>query len=1670
MMLVTQFSIAAQYMGGDLAPSGGDGVLDVTDVAVLESFVSGTATPTQIELKVADVYPESAPDGVLDANDVLTLQAAVDTAVTLASVAVLPDAPVLTAGVSPTSQNPYLISGTATKNSIIKIYVNGIYQQDTFTGVTDEVFSSNVVLNDGLNSIYATVFDGVDESLNSNEILVEYNNTISRVQGGIISVDTVWTAGSVATPYVVQSSLTIQSGVKLIIQPGVEVKFNSGTNLMVNGTLQAKGSVTSPVKFISNVTPTQGSWGGIIVNGPSSRLDLDYSHIKHAANGLLFVFTEGRVSNSLLESNTRGAMITSSSPVFISNTIKLNSIGIHMSKKSSPIFREGNFIVNNMGHGIVLESDIVAGQYEYPTPHVNGNSIHSNGVNDVYIATDFPPNAPKLNFKGNWWGTISIDEIGTKLWDYNDSLNASAFIDFSYLLDSEGGLAIIDNYLIGMIEPGKALIPGVVYKALGDIVIPTGSSLIIPAGVKILFGSKMDLLVDGTLRVEGSPALPVEFTTTNPLPVKNSWTGVRVSSTATNVVLDYVQIRYAKEAIRFESATGLVSNSVLENNTAAIYINHSSPTITGNFISSNNNGIFMLGNSLPIINNGNSITNNSTHGLYLGGLFSSDNTYPLPKVNGNSIYSNGYLGAVNVSTTGYNYISTPPNIDFKGNWWGTAVIDDIATTIRDFTDNQFGTAVVDYGGFLIGENGSASLDNYLSGVISVHTTLPSGTVYKALGDLVVAQGATLTISDGVRIEFGADMDLTVNGVVNVFGNALAPVEFTSNKAIPSKNDWAGIKIDSGLNYSLINYANISYAVDGVSFNSSQGLIGNSIIENNTTGILLTNSSPTISANKIRLNTDGMKIMHNSNPVVNNGNEIVNNSRYGMYLHGNTEITSTLYPLPKVNGNKIHSNSVKNVFLESYRSRNGAYFPKLDFTGNWWGTTVIDSIADKIYDFNDSAIISMFVDYSGFLSAENGLPVTDNHLVGVFDLNTTLVSGRSYKSLGKLVVPLGGSLTIPEGVSIEFGENMYLEADGSLIVNGTTAAPVLFSSTSPLANPDKSSWGGIVINNQAGKTVDINYAHIKDARFGVFTSFDGGAIRNSIIENCLRGIYLSSSSMSILGNTIKLNQDGIFMHNDSSPQISNGNKITDNSFAGIYMVGYNALNNPYPKPQVNGNSIHSNPRFNIYTFGFTYDPLVEIPKLNFSGNWWGSTIIDTIAEGIIDYTDNSTNNNTPFIDYSDFLNAESGVPIIDNYLLGRLDVNTTLVRGKAYKALGDIIVPQDVILTIPADVSVQFGKHMGISVDGTLSVNGEKSLPVLFTTTNSTPVKGSWEGISVRSASTNTSINYANIEYALNGVIFGEASGRITNSVIENNNIGLYAVSASPAISGNMIRKNNKGILLYKDSSPLIYGNNIITENIVEGIELFGQSFSTTDAYPRPVVNGNSIYNNLGNNVSATNYYYSAEVPVIDFTGNWWGTSIETEISLGIHDFSDSMINTPIIDYVAYLDGPPLSDGTWQTACYEVGDHEYQQEIVMLTGTSYYQLYVNSALSDCTSPWSAILKVYNYSVVNSVNIASSGALVNLDLLDVQLIVNDQSALDALNSVCSIKHLNLSNANKVNGMTCGGSVIYPIVGVRHYELLKLDVSMTLGNKLDVINEADRAATLSSSRVLSPVTSAQ
>jgi len=209
---------------------------------------------------------------------------------------------------------------------------------------------------------------------------VDYGSSGTTV-GGYISEDTTWTLDG--SPYIVIDDVVAESDVTLTVEPGVIVKFTSGTNLIIDGALVARGNSTYPITFTSNsTTPTPGDWGSIHFRDSSDDAScvINYGVVRFGTTGILAVSSSPQIRYCNVSDNgENGVDIREGSPSIYRCFVANNNIGIHIGgADAAPTIIENEIRENGLD-GIFCDW---AWGWAGPTS-IERNEILSNGRNGI---------------------------------------------------------------------------------------------------------------------------------------------------------------------------------------------------------------------------------------------------------------------------------------------------------------------------------------------------------------------------------------------------------------------------------------------------------------------------------------------------------------------------------------------------------------------------------------------------------------------------------------------------------------------------------------------------------------------------------------------------------------------------------------------------------------------------------------------------------------------------------------------------------------------------------------------------------------------------------------------------------------------------------------------------------------------------------------------------------------------------------------------------------------------------------------------------------------------------------------------------------------------------------------------------------------------------------------
>jgi len=188
------------------------------------------------------------------------------------------------------------------------------------------------------------------------------------------------------------------------------------------------------------------------------------------------------------------------------------------------------------------------------------------------------------------------------------------------------------------------------------------------------------------------------------------------------------------------------------------------------------------------------------------------------------------------------------------------------------------------------------------------------------------------------------------------------------------------------------------------------------------------------------------------------------------------------------------------------------------------------------------------------------------------------------------------------------------------------------------------------------------------------------------------------------------------------------------------------------------------------------------------------------------------------------------------------------------------------------------------VRGVLIARGTIDNKIRFSSAAAQPRMQDWHGIIISNPRRASTIEYAVIEYAYNGLDIKKSRPLIRNCQVQfNYNCGIVIeVAAAPRLSGNIISDNGYAGIICKTAARPVLTDNVITKNDV-GIVIFG----TAQPNLGSVALGKG--HNIGQNGIFDNHSYNLynhSVKDIKAENNSWGSKDPAKIMATVYDGSD----------------------------------------------------------------------------------------------------------------------------------------------------------------------------------------
>ncbi|MDX9724513.1 MAG: right-handed parallel beta-helix repeat-containing protein, partial [Myxococcota bacterium] len=492
------------------------------------------------------------------------------------------------------------------------------------------------------------------------------------------------------------------------------------------------------------------------------------------------------------------------------------------------------------------------------------------------------------------------------------------------------------------------------------------------------------------------------------------------------------------------------------------------------------------------------------------------------------------------------------------------------------------------------------------GNIINQTWTSAGSPYIVRGDIIIPDGAFLSIQAGVEVQFAnsdsmssgfdtARTELTVLGTLTVNGTQPSPVRFRAQSGTAS-GIWYGLVVADGAIDVSLQHASIEHAVQAIRYGSSGSVLDTEAVEIGTAsqrGVWVTAGSPVINGLNIHNVHTGILVDASASAEIKH-TSVYSTSSYGIFITAGAASGSSSIEFCSIHGpglDGIQYNGTQSgtgalaviATIVSSAGRYGVYrnnYGTINLSySNVWGSGNTNLLNVASGSGNQSAN-PLFVSSSNLrltanspcrFASETGtdigaLPYISDPTPGLYGTlwsNTVLdLSGSPYTLAGDLTVGPGVTLSIQPGVELRFAVSSDLMRSGhdtargelrnrgNLRIEGSRSQPVKVNTSSS----SNGSWYGLVLVEGSAyiRHADLGYA-VQGLRIDTAIAQD---LRFVSAHHCSqRGVWFTQGNHSLDGISSFNNHTGQLVDASAAVQLSNGLFYANSSY-GVFITAAN----------------------------------------------------------------------------------------------------------------------------------------------------------------------------------------------------------------------------------------------------------------------------------------------------------------------------------------------------------------------------------------------------------------------------------------------------------------------------------------------------------------------------------
>lgn len=267
--------------------------------------------------------------------------------------------------------NTYAFTDVPSEKAQIELAIDPAFLQSGENVVAVEVHQNNATSSDVSFDMQLTASilkNTYDSSADSISIPVNANLSVAGIFDNLgfctipAVIDQDLTLNKACSPYITNGDVIVKPGIKLTIEPGVEIRMAQDACMTINGKIEIQGTNAEPVFFHPNTQAGATQWGSLIILNATDTCHLNHLTIEDATQGKLPWAQTAAIS-------------------IFKSTVRMDYITILKTKSNPIIARHSDVVMTNSNLHSAVTGDLI--NVKYGKARVENSDFAGNDMPDT---------------------------------------------------------------------------------------------------------------------------------------------------------------------------------------------------------------------------------------------------------------------------------------------------------------------------------------------------------------------------------------------------------------------------------------------------------------------------------------------------------------------------------------------------------------------------------------------------------------------------------------------------------------------------------------------------------------------------------------------------------------------------------------------------------------------------------------------------------------------------------------------------------------------------------------------------------------------------------------------------------------------------------------------------------------------------------------------------------------------------------------------------------------------------------------------------------------------------------------------------------------------------------------------------------------------------------------